>query len=62
MRNTGGPASEACMTSWAKDEEAEAWDIKGEEDNLQEDGKRTCLVNWGLPEHADFEGHREGVE
>lgn len=39
MKHTSSQEIEACMSSWAKDKEVGIWDIKGEEDNLQAEGK-----------------------
>lgn len=39
IRHIGSQAIEVNMSSWVKKKEAEFWNIKGKEDNLQGDGK-----------------------
>lgn len=50
----GSQAIEANMSSWVKEKKTGFWDIKGKEDNLQEDGKNKHLVNKCLQCHADL--------
>ena len=45
-------ATEAFMPSWTKEKKGRRWNVKGEEDNSQENGKRKYLLRKCLSHHA----------